>query len=213
MEIDKILYNTYLKSPINLFDEFLNECQKSYGKPVHNMLDLKKRTNTKIKGDTFENFCVLYLKNIKNYENVWLLKDVPENILEKLKLKRKDMGIDIIVENNNMYYAVQCKYKKNNTFKKNILSWKVLSTFYALCLKTGPFEKYIVMTNCEYVTHAVTKNEKDVSICLKTFQNISKDEWLKMCNIESNIINKNIENSDIDKEELRKKRLAFYNNL
>ena len=81
------------------------------------------------------------------------------------------MGIDIICENNNIFTAVQCKYKKHTGHKKyNVLSWKVLSTFYALCLKTGPFEKYIVMTNCNYVRHAVKQNEKDLSICLKPSQ-------------------------------------------
>ena len=104
------------------------------------------------------------------------------------------MGIDIIVQNKGFYYAVQCKYKKNKTIRKNILSWRNLSTFYALCLKTGPYEKYIVMTTCEYVTHHVSKSENDVSICIKSFQNITKDEWLSMCNINGNKIN------DIKKE-------------
>ena len=55
------------------------------------------------------------------------------------------MGIDIVVKNNDIFYAVQCKYKKSCTLKKNILSWKQLSTFYAICMRTGPFDKYIVM--------------------------------------------------------------------
>jgi hypothetical protein len=86
-----------------------------------------------------------------------------------------------------MYYAVQCKYKKNKTIRRNILSWKALSTFYAICLKTGPYDKYIVMTTCEYVTHQVAKCDKDVSICIKSFQNITKDEWLSMCNLTRHI--------------------------
>uniref|UniRef100_A0A6C0DB46 Mrr-like domain-containing protein n=1 Tax=viral metagenome TaxID=1070528 RepID=A0A6C0DB46_9ZZZZ len=236
IELNKLLYTIYLKSPVNLFTEFLVECQKSYAKPAHTLLELKQRNNNKIKGDIFEEFCVLYLLNIKKYDKVWLLKDTPEDILTKLNLKRRDMGIDIIVENKEFYYAVQCKYKKHNTMKKNVLSWKVLSTFYALCLKAGPFEKYIVMTNCDYVRHAVTKNEKDISICLKSFENITKDEWLTMCDVTGKTISQNIssmcdenipsmcdivENTisqpdDIVKdtkltlENLRNKRLAFY---
>jgi predicted helicase len=42
------------------------------------------------------------------YENVWRLEDVPESILEKLSLKRRDMGIDIICQNGDAFSAVQC---------------------------------------------------------------------------------------------------------
>ena len=181
------LYKIFLKSPVNLFDDFLLDCEKFYNKPAHSLFEIKRRENKKIKGDMFEEFCVLYLKYIKKYDDVWLLQDIPSNILDSLKLKRKDMGIDIIVLHKGMYYAVQCKYKKNKTIRRNILSWKALSTFYAICLKTGPYEKYIVMTTCEYVTHQVAKCDKDVSICIKSFQNITKDEWLSMCNITGHV--------------------------
>ena len=167
-DLQKLLYKIFLKSPNNLFDDFILECQLFYDKPAHNLLELKQRKNTKIKGDIFEEFCVLYLLNIKKYNNVWLLKNVPEDILNNLHLQRQDMGIDIIVEHNNEFYAVQCKYKKS-TSTKNILSWQQLSTFYALCLKTGPYNKYIIMTNCDYTRHQGEKTNKDLSFCLKTF--------------------------------------------
>jgi hypothetical protein len=67
--------------------------------------------------------------------------------------------------------------------RQNILSWKALSTFYALCLRSGPWDKYIVMTNCVYTRHQGKKTTQDVSYCLKTLQNITKDEWLRMCNV------------------------------
>jgi len=193
------LYKTFLKSPTNLFDDFLLDCEKFYNKPAHSLFEIKRRENKKIKGDMFEEFCVLYLKHIKKYDDVWLLRDIPTNILDTLKLKKKDMGIDIIVLHKGMYYAVQCKYKKNKTIRRNILSWKNLSTFYAICLKTGPYDKYIVMTTCEYVTHQVAKSDKDVSICIKSFQNITKDEWLSMCNINGHV-NK-ISDNVIDKQD------------
>jgi hypothetical protein len=193
IELQNILYTIFLRSPINLFDEFICECQKWYEVPAHSFVEIRKRDNKKIRGDIFEEFCVLYLKYIKGYNNVMLLKEVPSELLEKLSIKRRDMGIDIIVEHNNNYYAVQCKYKKNKTKRKNIVSWKALSTFYALCLRSGPWTKYIIMTNCDYAKHEGAKSEKDLSLCLKTFQNIDKDNWLKMCNLNENILN-NIEN-------------------
>jgi predicted helicase len=180
------LYKIFLKSPINLFDDFILECQKWYEMPAHSFSEMRMRDNKKIRGDIFEEFCVLYLKyaNAKGHKNVWLLKDVPVDILDKLILKRRDMGIDIIVEtSDDKYLAVQCKYKKHTGCKLNILSWKALSTFYALCLRTGPWDKYIIMTNCVYTRHQGKKTSQDVSYCLKTLQNITKDEWLRMCNV------------------------------
>jgi predicted helicase len=176
------MYKIFLKSPNNLFDEFLIECQKWYEAPAHSFSEMRMRDNKKVRGDVFEEFCVLYLRFVKGHKNVWLLKDVPDEILLKLNVARRDMGIDIIVETKeDKFVAVQCKYKKHTSVKQNILSWKSLSTFYALCLRTGPWDKYIIMTNCVYTRHQGKKTKQDVSYCLKTLQSITKDEWLSMC--------------------------------
>jgi len=214
--LNEILYTIFLRSPNNLFDEFLKECQTFYDKPAHNLLELKQRKNTKIKGDIFEEFSVLYLKHVKKYNNVWLLKELPNDVLMMLNMKRRDMGIDLIVEHNGDFYAVQSKYKKACTFKKNVLSWKQLSTFYALCMRTGPFSKYIVMTNCDYTRHQGDKTEKDLSICLKSFQNITKDEWLLMCDkVGAKISDASPVETDIiqiedNKKKLRELRLKYF---
>jgi len=212
-DLSNILYTIYLRSPENLFDEFIKECQTFYESPAHSLYEMKIRDNKKLRGDIFEEFCVLYLKYVKGLENVWLLKHVPPDVLEKLTMKRQDMGIDIVVrKNDGQYIAVQCKYKKGTGFRKNILSWKCLSTFYALCLRTGPWEKYIVMTNCEYTRHQGKKTSQDVSYCLKTLQNITKDEWLKMCQVTGTKIA--IEEKPIvTKEELRAMREKFYSKI
>ena len=199
------LYRIFLKSPNNLFDEFLIECQKWYEAPAHSFSEMRMRDNKKVRGDIFEEFCVLYLKFVKNHKNVWLLKDVPDEILLKLNVARRDMGIDIVVETiEDKFIAVQCKYKKHTSVKLNILSWKSLSTFYALCLRTGPWEKYIVMTNCVYTRHQGKKTKQDVSYCLKTLQNITKDEWLSMCKTSGQKIGANDEEVK-DEEEVKEK--------
>ena len=207
--MQKVLHEILLRSPLNLFDEFMTECQKWYEEPAHTFTEMRTRDNKKIRGDIFEDFCVLYLKHVKQLKNVWRLEDVPDHLLETLSLKRRDMGIDIIAESDGKYYAVQCKYKKYTTIKKNILSWKALSTFYALCMRTGPWEKYIVMTNCEYARHAGKKGPKDLSICLKTFQNTSKEEWTRMCELEGNVLTEELPKT-LSPEELRAARLARF---
>jgi hypothetical protein len=210
-DLPKILHQVFLRSPKNLFDEFILECQKWYSQPAHSLTEMRKRDNKKIRGDIFEDFCVLYLKHVKNYEQVWRLQNVPDEILVKLNLKRRDMGIDILCMNNELFTAVQCKYKKRG----KAVTWKELSTFYALCLRTGPYEKYIVMTNCEYVTHMGQKTVKDLSICSGTFRGISSDDWIKMCGITGNTLNQEVNNNIIvdEKEKLRQLRLAYYENL
>ena len=224
-ELQEVLYKIYLRSPQNLFDEFILECQKWYESPAHTLNEMRNRDNKKIRGDIFEAFCVLYLKYAKGFQNVWLLKEVPSEILEKLTMKRQDMGIDIVVETSDgSFIAVQCKYKKGSGFRKNILSWKSLSTFYALCLRTGPWAKYIIITNCLYTRHQGKKTPQDVSYCLKTLQNISKTDWLKMCQIsceklgtdliehaspQENVVI-NIKSEILSKEELRTLREKYY---
>jgi hypothetical protein len=215
--LPSILHQVFLRTPTNLFDEFVLECQKWYSIPAHSLVEMRKRDNKKIRGDIFEEFCVLYLKHVSNYEKVWRLPDVPDDILLKLNMKRRDMGIDIICENNGIYTAVQCKYKKHSNNRKHCVTWKELSTFYALCLKTEiSWDKYIVMTNCQYITHMGQKTEKDQSICIGTFRNISKDDWIKMCGLMGSSLNTvvNEENTNVvlTSEELRAKRIAFYAN-
>jgi hypothetical protein len=70
-----------------------------------------------------------------------------------------------------------------------------------MCLRTGPWDKYIVMTNCESIKHEGVRTEKDISICIGTFRNITSEEWVKMCEIEGNKIipetNKNVTEEDV----------------
>jgi len=218
-DLQKLLHTVFLRSPVNLFDEFLLEVQKWYNVPAHSLTELRVRNNKKIRGDIFEEFCVLYLKFIKGYEIVWLLCDVPETVLETLKMKRQDMGIDIVVKSGDEYYAVQCKYKARGNKTANVLSWTALSTFYAMCLRTGPWSKYIIMTNCDYTRHQGGKTSKDLSICLKTFQNLEKNDWLKLCNLSGSTLGNfpsdvnllaSKPSEELTKEELRTLRLAYY---
>lgn len=138
MDLQKTLHEIFLSSPPNRFDAFIYTCQKWYARPAHNLAELKSRDNKKIKGDIFENFSVLYLQS-NGYE-AWRLEDVPEPLLTQLALKRRDMGIDIVCVKDGLYSSVQCKYIAPKD-KKVGLSWRTLSTFYALCARSGPWDK------------------------------------------------------------------------
>ena len=169
-----------------MFDLFLTECQKWYDEPAHTFTEMRTRDNKKVRGDVFEDFCVKYLKHVRKLDNVWLLKDVPD--------------------------AIQCKYKKHVSHKKNVVTWKQLSTFYALVLRTGPWAQYIVMTNCDYCRHMGKKTAKDVSICLKTFQNITQEQWVQMCQLEGQPTS-TLPQASLTSEQLRAARLARFSPL
>jgi hypothetical protein len=212
VNLPKLLHTIYLRNPVNLFDEFIKECEATYSKPAHNLTELRTRNNKKIRGDIFEDFCLLYLTHVKGYETVWLLEDVPNDILYSLSMKRQDMGIDIVVSRPDGFYAVQCKYKKKEP-RKTSISWSALSTFYALCLRTGPWQKYIVMTTADYTRHQGPKTEKDLSICIGSLRAIKTDDWLKMCKINDISPRGDIDavvSNQLTDEQIREKRLAYF---
>jgi hypothetical protein len=180
-EIKSAIRFSLSKSEDQIFESICDRIQCYFERASTSMLELKKN-NTKTKGLIFEIFCKLYLLNRYEYKEVWLLSEVPSEILEALHLKSFDMGIDLIaLSKYNKYSAIQCKYRiAPNNKKKNVLSWKQLSTFYSLCSKTGPFEKHIVMTNCDYIRRMGIKDEKDWSICYTTFKNTERKIWSKI---------------------------------
>lgn len=213
----ELLKDIYMKrfSLTNMFDEFIKQATSFYEMPVHTLQEMRARQSfgTKGRGDIFEEFCAIYLKNVCGYENVWLLADVPDATLVQLSMKRKDMGIDLVVQDKGSFYAVQCKYKKF-TGKPTCVSWQALSTFYALCMRTGPWKKYIVMTNCNFVRHQGKKTQADISICLNSFRGITHDEWRLMAfaSAEASSPEEHQEpkHQVLTQEELRERRLAYF---
>lgn len=206
------ILNRDLPPGSTLFDEYMKECQKWYDQPAHSFVEMRTRDNKKIRGDIFEEFSVLYLKHVLGYSQVWRLQDVPDDVLGGLGLKRPDMGIDILCEKDGKYSAVQCKYKKHTGYKSKLtVTWKQLSTFYALVLRTGPWEKYIVMTNCDYVRHMGKKTPKDLSICLQRFRKITSGQWMDICGMKGTPLTETEANTKKPSaEELRALRIARF---
>jgi predicted helicase len=196
--IQKAIIKSYEKNEHNcIFDLVMKDVESWYDRPAHDLVEMRLKESKKEKGDHFELLCQLYLKNNEKYDfqNVWLLSEVPSEILQMMSMKRKDFGIDLVCQTkSNKFIAVQAKYRKIGRKKSNVITWKMLSTFYALCLKTGPWEKYIVITNADYVTHMGKKTKKDQSICIGTWKKIKTETWLKMSNVPENVIKNEPEN-------------------
>lgn len=200
-------------NPENMVDNLLLICNNYYQKPAHSLMDLKMR-NTKIKGDIFESFCLLYLKYCYGLPEVWLLNQVPNEILQHLNLQRKDYGIDLIArDSENRYYAIQAKFKNRTQSNKKItLGWKQLSTFYALCQRTGPFHQYIVMTTADYINRQGKKTSKDISIGYHKLTKITHFQWLEMLQLPKKQSTQVLSTDQLTREEVRAKRLLFYTN-
>jgi tetrahydromethanopterin S-methyltransferase subunit G len=124
------------------------------------------------------------------------------------------------IDNNDKYYAIQSKFRKRNKYRKTTVSWKELSTFYALCERTGPYDKYIVFTTADYVNRIGKKTEKDITIGYNKLLKLIHFDWLKLCNhplvvhvdhplpVTPPPVKANVNNLTVD--ELRERRLLFY---
>ncbi len=193
-------YITSNKVDKNLFDIFLLECDIWYDRPVNNMKDLKTK-NTATKGGIFEVFCLRYLQHIyytkyKEKPLLYLTKDIPEKLREKLHLPSRDMGIDIIVDFGNYYHAIQCKYRSLKS-KSKALGWSKLSTFHNLCANTGPWQKKIVCTTYSYIRNMGKKDEASKHICLKRLRSLTLTDWSLLLR-ESGNLAKEGDNTNID---------------
>jgi superfamily II DNA or RNA helicase len=80
--------------------------------------ELTKSNQSKLAGDIFENVCKYFLQTAAQYQtklkNVWLLKEVKEDLRRKLNLPSTDEGIDLIAETfDGKYWAIQSKYRSD----------------------------------------------------------------------------------------------------
>lgn len=230
VSIEESVKNWILKNLNDIsFDKFVDFCRKDASAPAHNLQELRIRKNTKRIGDYFEAFTKLYFRNVRKYPNVWLLDEIPECVREQLNLSKRDLGIDLVAEDSDgNYHAIQCKYRKRLPQRKlQGVSWKELSTFYALVYRSGPYTNHIVVTNLDYVRHVGKKTVKDRSICYSSLKKLTFNDWWLMSEAKSDVL---IENLGTDNEMLksttksldiklgplemvREKRLLFFKKL
>ncbi len=146
-----------------VFDSIMDEIVLQASLPCHQVMEFRRRS-TKAKGDKFEQFCQLWLL-AQGYE-CFLLKDIPIELGKELGLNlTRDVGIDLIfrMPGHVHFHAVQCKFRAE---KKARVTWKSISTFLALCQRTGPWEKHLIMTNtsgCSWQGKRSSLGSKNIS--------------------------------------------------
>ena len=162
------------KDNINIFDELTKQIESHFHRTVSSVQEMKDRDNNKKKGDVWELFCKDWLLASRKYQNVWLLQEFNEQFGQNHT--KQDNGIDLIAQSMTGWVAVQCKYRGKGKY----VDWKSLSTFIGLCERTGPWEKFLVITNCIGISTKLPRTVKDQSICRKKFQNTTREHWMNM---------------------------------
>jgi predicted helicase len=89
-------------------------------------------------GPAFERLTQLYLQTVPEYQtelrHVWLLRDVPPAICQRLNLPSLDEGIDLIARTKHgEYWAIQSKFRSE---RDKALSRRALGTFTSLAFNT-----------------------------------------------------------------------------
>ena len=198
--IEDIISYCLTKYDNNIVENIFKNIEDYSPKDLNDIKKLKQ-----LKGSLFESWCLLYLKHIKKYNNVWLLKDIPDDVLSKLSLKRNDQGIDLVCEHNGKFICVQSKFRES---KNKSVNWKQLSTFYALCMKTK-MDAMLIMTNCSYIKRVGVKYDNETSICLKSFLSLTRKELEEMIGIKPHKLSDEVKPKI---EDIRELRLKYFQN-
>ena len=130
--------------------------------------------NNKQKGDAFEFLTKLYFlidHKYDNYDNIWLLSEVPKKELEIIGLESRDLGIDLIAKKGNEYHAIQCKYHSD---KNQNVTFREVSTFISLL---GGYDKLTEGYICSSAV-STSKNYDDVK--KKHISKLLADTWNKL---------------------------------
>ena len=119
---------------------------KSWSEFSHSLNSLIENNKKLQAGQIYEKCVQLFLQIDPKYQatlkHVWLLKDVPKSVREKLKLPNADEGIDLIAETNQKkYWAIQAKYKSDKT---STLTRKDLATF-----------RDLAFNYCDHIQHGL----------------------------------------------------------
>ena len=180
----------------NIWASFLKLVQN--GGASDNLRSLK--SSKKQVGDLWEAFCVEFL-SLKGYDAA-RLEDVPAATLSKYKLASLDRGIDIIAHDNlGNPCAVQCKYRH-----RGCVSWRELSTFEALCVRSGPWHRHIVMTNGPGVRREGESQPHDQAFAREAFSGLKRHEWEQLAGYGKGKV---LGGSNLSRDLIAEKRLKF----
>lgn len=206
-ELKRLGLQALIKNKDCLFETFFSLLDAYHETPATTIRELKA-PHTKQKGDIFELFCVRYLLTVYGCEEAYRLADIPSEIKERLHLTgNQDMGIDLVARRGGSWYAVQCKYRKDHPDPRHqVISWREISTFYALVARSGPWQKHLIMTSCRGVRRSGGCTEKDLTIARGTFRKLTVEQWYILCGIEG----QRLKEPEVDQQAMIEARLKRF---
>lgn len=151
---------------------------------IDSYYDYINKFDTNTKGKLFEEFTYNLFTHDPRLNNglqsIWHYKDIPTTIKSKLKLPNRDMGIDLLAKIDDNYYAIQCKYRTNQS---DVISWTELSTFFGLAFGlTDNIKGGFLVTNTYNLCKNAQKSKKITAIDGDYLRTVSK----KVLNITNN---------------------------
>ena len=147
-------------SKINSWDEF-----KAYAESMPTMKD---------RGDAFEHLTYLYFNidpKYSFYDWVYKKKDVPQKDLNKLKIPKQDLGIDLIAKVGEEYHPIQCKYHEH---KQRSVTFQEVSTFLAQLGNNKNFKMGYIASTADKTSANYERIEK------KPVQKLLINTWFKL---------------------------------
>ena len=146
-----------------VYDEFIAELESFYGRSVNCMREMRHRDDRKKKGDLWELFCKEWLIASERYQEVWLLREVPDDIVERLHLKRPSVSLkgEVVRQDNGIDIVAEVK----NPRTKSELARRIDSLIdrVSILLEEGPTRKFVAI-QCKYRENA-TKTVSWSSMC------------------------------------------------
>lgn len=169
MTIEQMIRNSLREN-----DSFKCMCTQISAFPCTDTRMVKNKK--KMIGDLWEAFCKLYLERQCGFQSVLFLHELSDVELKKIGMKKRDVGIDLVaIDATGNPIAVQCKFRSRGN-----VTWRDVSTFDALCSRTGPWHSHLVMTNADRVVREGCLHPKDRSMTRAQFSTLARHEWLKL---------------------------------
>lgn len=145
----------------------MNSVKYIYTKKYNNFEELESVISqlkiTKAQGDAMELFAFFYFKYfnmLHDVKNIYMEKNIPREIREKIKLEITDNGVDGVIEKNNgNIVAYQVKFRSN----RDGLTATELSTFWA---ESEYADERVIISNCRTLPRVTEKKKNQSTVML-----------------------------------------------
>jgi predicted helicase len=132
------------------------------------------------RGDAFERLTQLFLQIEPVYgsklKDVWRESEVPAALRRKLRLPRRDIGVDLVAATTaGHYWAIQCKYHHDPHRNLTLNELRpFLDTAQRVC--EGRFSTLLAVSSANGYSHSLLKHAPEVQYCLADdFRHLDED--------------------------------------